>query len=415
LKSKKILHICSSDVGGAAIASIRIHTALLKLGFDSSILFLTRSSSVPIVNAFTFVVKNNHERPIPPTLTLKNYILEKLTKRYQKSMVKYHNGLNKKQSFHNQNYFFTSPISNYDITQNEVYLQADIIHFHWIAGFVDLPSFFSENTKPVVWTLHDENPILGGFHYASNDVDCPLELVDKNIEFKELKKNVYRTAENLYLVCPSNWLLRKVNTSNFFNNYTSTMVRNTLDTSIFQPRDKNYSRNIFNLPIDKKIFLFVADSLSNERKGFSDILDIACKEKFQDVLFLAIGENQMDYDAKNILFLGRIEDELVLSMVYSSADFFILPSKEDNFPNTILESTCCGTPILAYDISDFRSFFEEYQLGYTTQNNTIASMGELISEVITLNIENNKIAETAHRLFSFENQGKKYVDIYSNL
>ena len=105
----------------------------------------------------------------------------------------------------------------------------------------------------------------------------------------------------------------------------------------------------------------------------------------------------------------------MLSMVYSSADFFILPSKEDNFPNTILESTCCGTPVLAYDISDFRSFFEEYQLGFTTQNNTISAMGELISDVITLNIDTNKIAETAHRLFSFENQGKKYADIYSNL
>jgi glycosyltransferase involved in cell wall biosynthesis len=415
MKSKKVLHLCSSDVGGAANASIRIHKALLKLGFDSSILFLTRSTSVPIVNALTFVVKNNNERPIPPTLTFKNYILEKLTKRYQKSMVKYHNALNNKQSFHNQNYFFTSPISNYDITQSEVYLEADIIHFHWIAGFVDLPSFFSVNTKPVVWTLHDENPILGGFHYASNDVDCPLELVDKNIEFKELKKNVYRDIENIYLICPSNWLLKKVVDSNFFNNYKCKMVRYAIDISIYQPRDKIYSRKVFNLPSNKKIFLFVADSLSNERKGFSDILEIACKEKFQDVLFLAIGENQMDYDIKNILFLGRIEDKLVLSMVYSAADFFILPSREDNFPNTILESTCCGTPVLAYDISDFRSFFEEYQLGYTTQNNTIASMGELISEVITLNIENNKIAETAHRLFSFENQGKKYVDIYSNL
>lgn len=415
MKSKKVLHLCSSDVGGAANASIRIHSALLKLGFDSSILFLSRSTNVPIVNAFTFEVKNNNESPIPPTLTFKNYILEKLTKRYEKSLVKYHNALDKKQSLHNQNYFFTSPISNYDITQSEVYLQADIIHLHWVANFIDLPSFFLENKKPIVWTLHDENPILGGFHYASNDVNCPVELFDKNIQFKNLKKNVYRDIENIYLVCPSNWLLKKVVDSNFFNNYKFKMVRYAIDISIYQPRDKFYSRKVFNLPLNKKIFLFVADSLTNERKGFSDILEIAGKEKFQNVLFLAIGENQMNYDTKNILFLGRIENELLLSMVYSAADFFILPSKEDNFPNTILESTCCGTPVLAYDISDFRSFLNEYQLGYTSKENNVASMGELLQDVLTYQIDNYKVSETANELFSFENQGQKYVDIYSNL
>ena len=46
--------------------------------------------------------------------------------------------------------------------------KADVIHLHWIAFFADYPSFFNSipDDIPIVWTLHDMNPLTGGCHYS---------------------------------------------------------------------------------------------------------------------------------------------------------------------------------------------------------------------------------------------------------
>ena len=48
------------------------------------------------------------------------------------------------------------------------YGNPDIIHLHWIGGFVDIPTFFKHVKKPIIWTLHDMNPFQGGFHYKDD-------------------------------------------------------------------------------------------------------------------------------------------------------------------------------------------------------------------------------------------------------
>ena len=62
---------------------------------------------------------------------------------------------------------FSIPYSEYtSLVDHPLVQEADIIHLHWIAGFVDYPTFFKKVDKPIVWTIHDENPGLGGSHYT---------------------------------------------------------------------------------------------------------------------------------------------------------------------------------------------------------------------------------------------------------
>ena len=73
----KILHISTTDLGGAGIACIRMHESLIGAGFDSSILFLKRQGYVG-KNVYDFYkeiaqVNLNYQAP---ELTLKNYFLE---------------------------------------------------------------------------------------------------------------------------------------------------------------------------------------------------------------------------------------------------------------------------------------------------------------------------------------------------
>ncbi|MFN2439734.1 MAG: hypothetical protein ABR503_11085, partial [Chitinophagaceae bacterium] len=52
----KVLHICSSDFGGAAIAAIRLHNSLLQKGVDSKMLVLIKRSKIPSIHSYR---KNN--------------------------------------------------------------------------------------------------------------------------------------------------------------------------------------------------------------------------------------------------------------------------------------------------------------------------------------------------------------------
>ena len=42
--------------------------------------------------------------------------------------------------------------------------------------------------------------------------------------------------------------------------------------------------------------------------------------------------------------LGHLHSDKDMRVAYSAADVFILPSLDDNLPNTMLEAMSCGTP-----------------------------------------------------------------------
>ena len=60
---------------------------------------------------------------------------------------------------------FTLPISEYKVHLHSLIDWADIIHLHWIQDFIDFPTFFANVHKPILWTCHDLNPMMGGFHH----------------------------------------------------------------------------------------------------------------------------------------------------------------------------------------------------------------------------------------------------------
>ncbi|MBQ1178640.1 MAG: glycosyltransferase, partial [Bacteroidaceae bacterium] len=50
-----------------------------------------------------------------------------------------------------------------------------------------------------------------------------------------------------------------------------------------------------------------------------------------------------------IIGIKRTENVAELADIYSSADIFLNPTLEDNFPTTNLEALACGTPIITFN------------------------------------------------------------------
>ncbi len=333
----RILHISTHDRGGAASAMINLHYGLLKKGVDSHCLFL-KNTGENIKNSHYYKSSSKGLFVLIPD-KIKNkfgFNQEKIVERILSNKPKGYEG-------------YSFPITPYKIHKNDYIQKADIINLHFVSRFIDYPSFFPNVYKPLVWTIHDMNPFLGGFHYSNDEERFHKSFYELEKKLISIKDKALKNTKNLYIVSLSHYLKGKSLNSSLFNKFPHFLIQNSVDTDKFRIYNKKFSRDIFNLPQDKKLFLFVSESINNRRKGFDILLDVIDRFNEDQIIFCAIGKKISNENKDNKIYhLGYIRDPRLLALAYSASDAFILPSREDNLPNTMLEALSCGTPVLTF-------------------------------------------------------------------
>ena len=394
----KVLHITSSVNGGAGIAAVRLNNALNNYGIESHILCLT-------------------SRFVDSTITcVKTPIIDKLLRHSHLPIGqnKYLHQLGKLENLYEAVSF---PEAFYDITIHPLVKEADVINLHWVGSMLNYHKFFSKIDKPIVWTLHDMNPFLGISHYWGDYYN--------NIEFRKLEEKArnYKTRcivnnGRVHVVNLCEWMRNFSQQSEAFSRSKHSIIRNSVNIDIFKLRDKIACRKALCLPLDKPLLLAGAQSLQNLRKGFDLLLN--AMQKVDIDLNLILFGNQHDVDVPDNLSLfrfGQVNDEYLLSLLYSAADFFVLPSREDNLPNTMLESLCCGTPVISFTNGGMTDIILDGDNGYlVTQSN-----GEDLASTIKMAInDQNKfdrqaISDKAREMFAPKIQAAKYIQLYKSL
>jgi len=164
----------------------------------------------------------------------------------------------------------------------------------------------------------------------------------------------------LTIVTPSGWLAECAKRSSLLSDLRVEVIPYSLNTDIFKPIGKLTARNILNLSKNKRIILFGAISTTtNKLKGFQYLKEAISKlEKMKTfdkgrlclVIFGASHSRDIEKIPFEVKFLGRLYDDFSLALSYSAADIFIIPSLQDNLPNTVIESLSCGTPVVGFSI-----------------------------------------------------------------
>lgn len=413
----KILIVNTYDIGGAANACLRLHEGLLNKGIESNVLL--RDQNKNIVNTNKFIpIKKRISKFQKVWLKLKRIIKYKPSK--NDTFIK-----NRSTSLEQ----FSFPTSNYDITKSNLYKEADIINLHWVAHFLDYKTFFKKNTKPVVWTLHDMNPFTGGEHYEEIYLGIggdgkPQQRI-KTVQEKLIseinlnyKKRIIMGFENLTIVTPSKWLVGEAMNSEIFKSKRIVHIPYGINKHIYRPRGKNYSRDVLKIPKDKKVILFVADYITNNRKGFIYLKNAFKQLNMDEVVLCAVGnKNEVFISNNRVIELGVINDEKLLSMAYSAADVFVIPSLMDNLPNTVLESLMCGTPVIGFPVGGIPDMIKDGVNGLLTKEISVSSLLDTLKQFLNQEFvfDTDKIRNDAVMNYSLEKQADKYKELFNNI
>ncbi|MCD8297702.1 MAG: glycosyltransferase family 4 protein [Prevotella sp.] len=330
--------------------------------------------------------------------------------------------------------------SGFDITGLNEFKEADVIHLHWInQGMLSLKGIrkIFESGKPVVWTLHDLWPVSGICHYARQCdkfvmgcKDCPL--LPKRIIFPDLAKKIWNKKKHIYLrsnihfVACSEWLANTARKSGSTNGLNVSAIPNSIDTNIFQPLDKVKVRKKLGLPENKKIVLFVSQRVTDVRKGASLLIDAINKicadnpVSATSIVVALLGSHAETLKQQiNIpcIELGYISGDNNLAQVYSAADVFVLPSMEDNLPNTIMEALACGVPCVGFNVGGIPEMIDHLKNGYVAEYKNAGDLAKgiwwILSEADSDQLRQNALHKV-HTSYSQHNVASRYIEVYES-
>lgn len=244
-------------------------------------------------------------------------------------------------------------------------LNPDVIHLHNLHGYYLhiglLFEYLKQSNKPVIWTLHDCWPFTG--HCAYFDFvdcarwriqcyDCPLKMeypksfTDNSRWNYRAKKDLFLGFKNLTLVTPSKWLANLVEQS-FLQDYPVAVINNGIDLSVFRPTPSTFRIN--HKLEDTFIVLGVASGFC-ARKGYGYFIELSRQLKPDEKLVLVgVSEKQIKLLPIGVIGITKTNNTQELAEIYSTADVFLNPTYEDNFPTTNLEALACGTPVVTFN------------------------------------------------------------------
>jgi glycosyltransferase involved in cell wall biosynthesis len=411
----KILHLNSSDIqGGAARAAYRIHKGLQGIGIDSKMLVQSKSGDDKTVIGPDNKVKRVLAL-LRPTLdyTFKNLFSGSSKTIFSPAWLPFSNILSQIDS-----------------------ISPDIVHLHWICGGMLRVEKLKQINKPIIWTLHDMWAFTGGCHYNAGCErfqqvcgNCPqLNRRGKN----DLSRSVLRRKRKAWnglditVVTPSNWLAECAKKSSLFKGRRIEVIHNGLNLDLFKPINKTTVREIWDLPQDKKLILFGAMSAtSDHRKGF-DLLYEGLKQlaaKWSDKAELVIfgasePENPPDFGLP-VHYLGRLQDDVSLALLYSAADVMVVPSRQEAFGQTASESLACGTPVVSFRVTGLIDIVDHKLNACLAKPFDTSYLAAGISWVISDQTRHKELCikarEKAVACFDIEKVAGQYAELYGEI
>jgi glycosyltransferase involved in cell wall biosynthesis len=210
------------------------------------------------------------------------------------------------------------------------------------------------------------------------------------------------------------------------NNWKVVTIHNPVDHDIFKPVDRDTACQNLELDPSKLYILFGAATITNMLKGFNYFLesvqDLAGNpDEVRDVEILLFGKTREDVAALLPLKtrnMAIVQTTRTLVELYSAAHLFVIPSLQDNLPNTILESMFCGTPVVGFRTGGIPEMIDHQVNGYLADYKSSSDLAEGIRWVLKARPYSRLSRQTrdvAVERYSQDRSVQMHIDLYNSL
>ena len=326
-----------------------------------------------------------------------------------------------------------------DITKTKEYKEADVVHLHWVnQGFLSLGTIgkIARSGKKVVWTMHDEWPLDRVEHYTNSPTPAPPlgegEVTEASRDISPSprggvgvgrKARIYSLHTITFVTC-SRWLKEISEKKPLAQGQRILSIPNPIDSRVFAPltaQQREEAATALGLPRGKKLVLFVAQKVDDERKGIR-YLDEAVRMLMEETAGTAVptGLNAPENDiavvapGRDLPYINKVED---MARLYACVDVFVTPSLSDNLPNTIMEAMACGTPCVGFNVGGIPEMIDHKENGYVARYKDARDLADGIRYVISE--ENHaRLSQAARekvmRCYSEEAVARRYIAVYGS-
>lgn len=274
----------------------------------------------------------------------------------------------------------------------------DILWLHNLHGYyINTEMLFawikSRPKMQVKWTLHDCWSFTGHCsHFVAEGCDkwkigchnCPQKrsypasyVFDNSKSNFERKKKAFLGVKNMTLIVPSYWLENLVKQS-FLKDYPIEVKHNKINTDVFKPTESDFKLK-YGLE-NKKIILGVATAWGKS-KGLYDFYKLS--EMFDGsfaVVLVGLSKKQIKKLPKEIVGIEKTNDAKELAEIYTAADVFVNPSRQETFGLTTLEALSCGTKAIVYKNTACEEVVKKYG-GIAVEYENVEEIAENIKKI----------------------------------
>ena len=310
-------------------------------------------------------------------------------------------------------------------------IEPDIIHLHNLhnnsLNVRSLFRYIKRKQIKVVWTLHDCWSMTGkcphfvvakcdkwktGCHHCPVLREYPKTYVDQVKLMWRMKKKWFSDVKDMVIVTPSEWLAGIVKQS-YLSEYPVKVINNGIDLDVFHPTHADVHK-CYGISVDKHIVLGVAPGWDN-KKGLDVFLELSERlpEQFQIVL---VGTSEtLDLTLpKNIISIHHTQNQHELAAIYTVAEVFVNPTREEVLGMVNIEALACGTPVITFDSGGSPECIDRNS-GTVIRCDDISAMECAIRDVCEHKVFSRESCLTRAKCFSMHEKFQEYVELYEQL
>jgi glycosyltransferase involved in cell wall biosynthesis len=233
------------------------------------------------------------------------------------------------------------------------------------------------------------------------------------------KRRLYSRAR-LTLVVSSSRLAHRLGQSPLLSRFPVRVIPIGIDIEHFAPRPKAEARTRIGASADRPLVLCFD---GEARKGADLLPGVLAEAAAQGATgTVAVAGSHAGWAAPRgfeLLDLGRIADEHVLADAYAAADVFLFPTRDDFFPNAVLESIASGTPVVSTSVGGIPDQAPDGEAGLLAPSGATGELGQALARLLLDTELRDRMAQAARARavaeFSREREIDRFVDLYGEV